>query len=326
MSGQSHPTGQSEPLEDLIREKALELGFAACGFSTARKLEKDAARLREWLEAGRQATMGYMERNFEKRTDPRQLVEGARTVISLLFNYYTEKEQEDPEAPVLSKYAYGKDYHLVMKEKLFALLDQVRQLIPETRGRVFVDSAPVLDRAWAREAGLGWIGRNSHLINRKYGSFVFIGELIIDQDIPHQPVIPEGDLCGSCDRCISACPTDAILPQRTIDSEKCISYQSIENRGPLPDGYARNMENRVFGCDICQDVCPWNRKAISHGEPALDPPEGLLQMSSKDWHQLTETRYEELFRDSPLERAGFARIHSTIQALKEVKKNKGSQE
>jgi epoxyqueuosine reductase len=215
-----------------IKAKALELGFADCGFAGAEPLSEDATRLRAWLDAGHHARMGYMANHFEKRTDPTRLVEGARSVISLLFNYYTDKVQKDPNAPVISKYAYGRDYHRVMKERMHQLFAFIESLHPGTEGRVFVDSAPVLDRAWARRAGLGWIGKNSCLISRKLGSFVFIGEIILNLELdPNQ--VPESDFCGSCKRCIEACPTGAILENRTLDAQRCISYQTIENKGEI---------------------------------------------------------------------------------------------
>lgn len=306
---------RNDPAEQ-IHQRARELGFAACGFVKVRELKEDAGHLKEWLSEGRQAGMSYMERNFEKRTNPSLLVDGARTVISLLFNYYTDKKQEDPQAPVLSSYAYGKDYHFVMKEKLFLLFDYIRELIPGSGGRVFVDSAPVLDRAWAREAGLGWIGKNSMLINRTYGSFVFIGEIILDHDLEPEPVVPEADFCGSCTRCIEACPTGAILTDRSLDSKLCLSYQTIENRDEIPNDLVAGMSNRVFGCDICQEVCPWNRKAIQHKVADFEAAEGLLSMSQEDWQAMDRASYKELFRDSAVERAGFKKLRATLDLLK----------
>lgn len=297
-----------------IKEKALELGFADCGFSKAEPLDEDAARLREWLDAGHHARMGYMANHFEKRCDPTVLVDGALSVISLLFNYYTDKEQSDPDAPVISKYAYGKDYHFVMKERLNLLFDFIRTLHPEAEGRVFVDSAPVLDRAWAKKAGLGWIGKNSCLISRNEGSFVFIGEIILNLELNYNQ-IPEGDFCGSCNRCVEACPTGAILDMRTLDSERCISYQTIENRGEISSDLTGKLSGRMFGCDICQDVCPWNRKAKLHTEPEFEPKPGLLELTEDEWSKLEKDRYKELFKDSPVERAGFKKLQSNLAFL-----------
>ncbi|TFH28142.1 MAG: tRNA epoxyqueuosine(34) reductase QueG [Bacteroidia bacterium] len=297
-----------------IKEKALELGFADCGFSKAESLPEEAARLQEWLDGGYHARMGYMANHFEKRTDPTLLVEGARSVISLLYNYYTDKKQTDPEAPVISKYAYGRDYHLVLKEKMNRLFYFIRSLHPEAEGRVFVDSAPVLDRSWARKAGLGWIGKNSCLISRKAGSFVFIGEIILNLELDYNQV-PEGDFCGSCRRCVEACPTGAILENRTLDSERCISYQTIENKGEISPELESLLAGRVFGCDICQDVCPWNRKAILHAEPEFEPSSDVLNMTADQWSHLDQERYKELFIDSPVERAGFSKLLNNLAFL-----------
>lgn len=297
-----------------IKDKAQDLGFADCGFSKTEYLSEDASRLQAWLDRGYNARMGYMANHFEKRTDPTKLVEGARTVISLLHNYYTDLKQVDPEAPVLSKYAYGRDYHFVMKEKMNRLFDFIKSQHPEAEGRVFVDSAPVLDRAWAKKSGLGWIGKNSNLISRKAGSFVFIGEIILNLDLEYN-LIPEGDFCGSCNRCVESCPTQAILDTRTLDSERCISYQTIENRGEISQELEGELSNRVFGCDICQDVCPWNRKAYPHAESEFEPASALLDMNSDQWSQLDKDRYMELFTDSPVERAGFKKLRSNIDFL-----------
>jgi len=301
-------------ISSAIKEKALELGFADCGFSLAEPLPEDATRLREWLDRGYHARMGYMANHFEKRCDPTKLVDGSRSVISLLFNYYTDKKQKDPEAPVISKYAYGRDYHFVMKERMNLLFDFIKSLHPEVEGRVFVDSAPVMDRAWAKKAGLGWIGKNSCLISRKAGSFVFIGEIILNLELVFNQV-PEGDFCGSCNRCVEACPTQAILNHRTLDSERCISYQTIENRGEISRTLEGELSNRVFGCDICQDVCPWNRTAILHAEPEFEPKSDLLDMSADQWSQLDKEKYRELFTASPVERAGFKKLKSNIAFL-----------
>ena len=297
-----------------IKARALELGFADCGFARAEPLPEDATRLREWLEADHHARMGYMANHFEKRTDPTRLVEGARSVISLLFNYYTDKVQKDPDAPVISRYAFGRDYHQVMKDRMHQLFSFIQALQPGTEGRVFVDSAPVLDRAWARRAGLGWIGKNSCLISRRSGSFVFIGEIILNLELdPNQ--VPESDFCGSCRRCVEACPTGAILENRTLDSQRCISYQTIENKGEISPELKGRLAGRAFGCDICQDVCPWNRKAPLHTEPEFEPRSSLLEMTADDWSQLDQEKYAELFKDSPVERAGFSKLLSTLDFL-----------
>ncbi len=301
-------------ISEAIREEALRLGFADCGFSRAEALPEDADRLKTWLDRGYHASMGYMANHFEKRSDPTGLVEGAKSVISLLFNYYTDRVQLDPKAPVLSKYAYGKDYHRVMKEKMGLLLEFIRTETGAVQGRAFVDSAPVLDRAWAMKAGLGWIGKNTNLISRCAGSFVFIGELITDLELEYNQ-LPEGDFCGSCNRCIEACPTGAILSNRILDAGLCISYQTIENKKAIPGPFRGKLENRFFGCDICQDVCPWNRKALNHGEPEFNPSAGLLEMTREEWEKLDRKTYTRLFKGSAVKRAGFPKVKETIAFL-----------
>ncbi len=306
--------GSTKSISQAIKAEALRLGFADCGFSRAEALPEDAERLQDWLHEGRHARMGYMANHFEKRTDPSLLVEGATSVISLLYNYYTDKKQIDPEAPVLSKYAYGKDYHFVLKEKMNLLFDFIKAQHYEVEGRVFVDSAPVLDRAWARKAGLGWIGKNSNLISRSAGSFVFIGEIILNLELEYNS-IPENDFCGSCTRCIDACPTEAILDMRTLDAEKCISYQTIENKGEISQELSGKLTNRAFGCDICQDVCPWNRNAMPHLEPEFEPKAELLGMSAEHWQNLERKEYTQLFKLSPVKRAGFDKLKGTLSFL-----------
>jgi len=308
------PKMSNTEISRAIKAKALELGFADCGFARAESLPEDATRLREWLDEGRHARMGYMANHFEKRTDPTRLVEGALSVISLLFNYYTDKGQKDSQAPVISKYAYGRDYHWVMKDRMHQLLAFIESLQAGTEGRVFVDSAPVLDRAWARRAGLGWIGKNSCLISRKSGSFVFIGEIILNLELDPKQV-PESDFCGSCRRCLESCPTGAILENRTLDAERCISYQTIENKGEISPELKGRLAGRIFGCDICQDVCPWNRKALLHAAPEFEASEELLEMTAEDWSQLDQETYRKLFKDSPVERAGYTKLMSTLDFL-----------
>jgi epoxyqueuosine reductase len=299
-----------------IKNEAVRLGFDACGFARAQFLEEDATRLKEWLDRGYHGSMNYMENHFEKRTDPRKLVEGAVSVVSVLLNYYTDRQQEDSNAPVISKYAYGTDYHFIMKDRLKKLLEFIDRQFGPVQGRVFVDSAPVLDRAWAQRAGLGWIGKNSNLINRKLGSFVFIGEIILDLELDDQST-PESDFCGSCSLCIDACPTSAILPGRTIDATKCISYQTIENRGEIDPGLKGRFENRLFGCDICQDVCPWNQKAISHKIREFDPAPQLMKMKASDWSALDKPTFNLLFTSSAVNRAGFSGLKRNLAFLEE---------
>ena len=309
-----------EELSAAIKEKAQELGFSGCGFSRAEALPEETKRLETWLQQGYQARMGYMANHFEKRTDPTRLVEGSRSVISLIYNYYTDKVQSDPEAPILSKYAYGTDYHFVIKDKMHELFTFIKSMHPETEGRVFVDSAPVLDRAWAYRAGLGWIGKNSMLISRTAGSFVFIGEIILNLELEYND-LPESDFCGSCNRCIEACPTGAILDTRTIDSERCISYQTIENREEISPEILPGLSGRVFGCDICQDVCPWNRKAVLHREKAFEPRPRLLELTAKDWQELESEEFDKLFHHSAVQRAGYRKIKSTLVSLQKKSKS-----
>lgn len=310
--------GKIQTISAAIKAEAIRLGFADCGFSQARSLKEDAIKLRNWLDNGYHATMGYMANHFEKCTNPVKLVEGSRSVISVLYNYYTDRLQEDTEAPILSKYAYGKDYHFVLKEKLGQLFEFIQVNFGPVSGRIFVDSAPVLDRAWAREAGLGWIGKNSNLISRTHGSFVFIGEIICDLVLEYNE-IPENDFCGSCNRCIEACPTDAILTDRTLDAQRCLSYQTIENKDPVDESIRPGLSNRMFGCDICQDVCPWNRKAVLHNEPAFVPSEMLLKMEREDWYDLDKEKYNMLFKNSAVKRAGFEKLKDTLRIIEEQK-------
>jgi len=299
-----------------IKSKACELGFDFVGISKARRLNEDADRLEEWLKVEGNAKMGYMENHFEKRVDPRKLVEGCKSVVSLLYNYHSKQTQTDPEAPKIAKYAYGEDYHFVIREKLNTLLAYIQAEIGEVEGRGFVDSAPVLDRAWARESGLGWVGKNSMLINRQRGSDFFIAELMLDLALDYDN--PIGDYCGTCTKCIDACPTEAILPQRQIDSNRCISYLTIELKDEqLPNAFKGNMENWAFGCDICQDVCPWNRFGKQNEEPRFQPSIDLLEMTKVQWQNLKEDRFKELFKNSALKRAKFKGLKRNVSFLKE---------
>lgn len=287
--------------------KAVALGFSACGISPAHSLEGERSALESWIENDMHGSMGYMARNKEKRLNPAELVEGARSVITVLLNYYSSKNQSDPDAPVISKYAYGKDYHFVLKDKLNELLGFIDREISPCEGRAFVDSAPVLERAWAREAGLGWIGKNSMLISRKYGSYVFIGELILDLELDYKSEI-EADHCGTCTRCIVACPTGAILTPHTIDARKCISYLTIENKEEISPDYSEKLNNRIFGCDICQDVCPWNKKVAETEVPEFKPVSGLLEMKKTEWINLDKPTYNKMFKRTALERAGYKKL------------------
>ncbi len=297
-----------------IKEKAIELGFLQAGIARADHLKEDASRLSEWLDRGYHGSMGYMENHFEKRVDPCELVEGARSVVVVLQNYFTREKQHDDQAPLISKYAYGKDYHRIMKTKLQSLYAFIKADIGAHSGRVFVDSAPVLERAWGRLAGLGWIGKHSLLLNRKHGSWFFIGVIITDMEL--EPDSPTNDYCGDCTRCLDACPTNAILPGKTIDASRCISYLTIESReDSLPEVFRSNMQNRAFGCDICQDVCPWSNNAHPHSEPWLDPLPGLLEMTRQDWVNLDKEKFNSLFEGSAVKRTKFSGLRRNIDFL-----------
>ena len=297
-----------------IKLKAQELGFFYCGISKATFLEEEAPRLANWLKENRNGEMKYMENHFDKRLDPRILVPGAKSVVSLLLNYYTEKKQEDSEAPKISQYAYGEDYHFVIKRKLKTLYNYIHEEIGDVDGRVFVDSAPVMDKAWAAKSGLGWIGKNTNLIHPNHGSFFFIAELILDLDL-----IPDGpmkDYCGTCTRCIDACPTDAIYEPYKVDGSKCISYLTIELKDELlPKEFSGKMDDWMFGCDICQDVCPWNRFSKNHSEPSFLPHKDLLSMSRSDWHELTEEVFRNLFKHSAVKRTKYKGLKRNIDFL-----------
>jgi epoxyqueuosine reductase len=298
----------------LIKQKALELGFFYCGISKAEFLEEEAPRLEAWLNEQRHGKMSYMENHFDKRLDPRLLVDGAKSVISLLLNYYTEEKQSDVNAPKISKYAYGEDYHDVIKEKLRQLMQFIETEIGEVSGRVFVDSAPVMDKAWAKKSGLGWIGKNSNLIHPKSGSFFFIAEMIIDLELEADG--PIKDYCGTCTKCIDACPTDAIIEPYVVDGSKCISYLTIELKDALlPTEFKGKMDNWAFGCDICQDVCPWNRFSLLHNEPRFNPSKNLLQLSNNDWQDLSEEVFNELFKLSAVKRTKFDGLKRNIDFL-----------
>ena len=295
---------------DLIKSHAKELGFLSCGISQAGFLEEEAPRLEAWLNNNYQGKMGYMANHFDKRLDPRLLVPGAKSVVSLLLNYHTDKIQEDPNAPKIASYAYGADYHYVIKDKLKALLTFIREEIGEVGGRVFVDSAPVMDKAWAAKSGLGWIGKNTNLITQKVGSFYFIAELIIDLELEYDT--PTTDHCGTCTACIDACPTDAFVAPYQLDATKCISYLTIELRDEIPSEFHKKLDDWAFGCDVCQQVCPWNRFSKQHEEPLFDPQPELLSMTKKDWHEMTREVFEVIFKNSAVKRTKFDRFKKNI--------------
>ena len=296
-----------------IKAEAERLGFMSCGISKAGFLEEEAPRLEKWLKEGRHGEMRYMENHFDKRLDPTKLVEGSKSVISLLLNYFPEEKQRD-DSYKISKYAYGTDYHFVIKDKLKKLMQFIQEEIGEVDGRAFVDSAPVLDKAWAAKSGLGWIGKNSNLLSKKTGSFFFIAELIVDLDLDYDA--PVTDHCGSCTACIDACPTQAIVEPYKVDGSKCISYFTIELKEELPQDMKGKFDDWMFGCDVCQDVCPWNRFSKAHNEPLFDPNPDLMRMTKQDWEEITEDVFQKVFKKSPVKRTKFSGLTRNIDFLK----------
>jgi len=306
--------GTPSEYSSIIKNSARQLGFLSCGISKADFLEAEAPKLEAWLRGGHHGTMSYMERNFDKRLDPRRLVPGAKSIVSLLYNYHSDQKQKDPEAPKISTYAYGTDYHLVIKNKLKAFMDILHREIGEVNGRVFVDSAPVMDKAWAAKSGLGWIGKNTNLISKKVGSFFFIAELILDLDLEYDT--PVTDHCGSCTACIDACPTEALIQPYQIDGSKCISYLTIELKEAIPNEFQGKMDNWAFGCDVCQTVCPWNRFATTHQEPDFEPHPELLSLTKKEWEEMNEAVFNTVFRKSAVKRTKYEGLQRNIKFLK----------
>jgi len=298
----------------IIKRLAREAGFSFCGISKAQFLEEEASHLEAWLSNNLHGSMQWMENHFDKRLDPRILVPGAKSVVSLMFNYYTNAKQKDITAPKISKYALGEDYHKVIKDKLYNLVDVLSAEIGKIEGRVFVDSAPVMERAWAAKSGLGWIGKNTLLINKGSGSFFFLAQIISDLDLEEDA--PIRDYCGTCTACLDACPTDAILPTRSIDSNKCISYLTIELKEQIPEHFQQNMDNWAFGCDICQDVCPWNRFSTPHNERKFEPSSQLLNLSKSDWQNMNETMFNQIFKHSAVMRTKFKGLKRNIEFLR----------
>ena len=298
----------------LIKSHAKRLGFLSCGISKAAFLEEEAPKLEKWLSQNMHGEMHYMENHFDKRLDPTLLVEGAKSVVSLLYNYFPEKQQRT-DTYKISKYAYGKDYHYVIKDKLKELMALLQEEIGEINGRIFVDSAPVLEQAWAAKSGLGWIGKHTNVITKKTGSFYFIAELIIDLELDYDT--PVTDHCGSCTACIDACPTQAIVEPYMVDGSKCISYFTIELKNEIPLEMNGKFDDWMFGCDICQDVCPWNRFSKPHNQPLFSPNEQLLNYSKKDWEEITREVFNEVFRKSPVKRTKFEGLKRNIAFLKE---------
>lgn len=300
---------------ELIKAEAKRLGFLSCGISKAEFLEEEAPRLEAWLNQNKHGTMAYMENHFDKRLDPTLLVEGSKSVISLTYNYFTEKLQNDPAAPKLSKYAYGVDYHYVIKDKLKELLESIKEKIGDVHGRAFVDSAPILEKAWAKKSGLGWVGKHSNLLTQRVGSFYFIAELIVDLDL--EPDHAVTDHCGSCTACIDACPTQAITEPYKVDGSKCISYFTIELKDNIPTEFKGKLDNWMFGCDVCQDVCPWNRFSKQHNQPLFNPTPELLHMTQKDWEEITQETFNKVFKKSAVKRTKYSGLTRNIKFLKD---------
>ncbi len=298
-----------------IKQEAYRLGFQYAGVSKSGFLAEEAEQLEEWLRRGYHGKMGYMENHFDKRLDTTQLVPDSKSVITLLYNYHTTQKQQDPLSPKISKYAYGKDYHWVIKDKLKLLLQFIETQIGQVNGRAFVDSAPVMERAWAAKSGTGWVGKNSLLITPRSGSFFFLAELIIDLELFYDG--PIKDYCGTCTRCIDACPTHAIVGDKIVDGSKCISYFTIELKDALPNEMSGKLDNWMFGCDVCQEVCPWNRFAKPHTEPLFEPHPDLLNMSRQEWTELTEEVFGQLFKQSAVKRTKYEGLMRNIHFLTE---------
>ena len=299
-------------ITEIIKRKAGDLGFSSCGVSKARFLKEEKKKFEDWLNNGYQGSMNYLNKNFDKRLDPRKLVHGSKSVISLTYNYYPPKKLVGKNNFIISKYAYGKDYHKILKKKLRKLFFFMKENIGNIEGRVFVDSAPVHERAWAKLSGLGWIGKNSLLINKKMGSYFFIAEIISDLDLEYDS--PVSDMCGKCTRCIDACPTDAITKAQVIDAQKCISYLTIENKKKIPKELQKNMNGYIFGCDICQEVCPWNRFSKPHNEESFLPNKEIKKYRKKDWIELTEETFNVIFKGSAIKRTKYKGLKRNIKA------------
>jgi len=304
----------AEKRTKLIKAEAKRLGFLDCKVAKAEFLENEAAQLENWLNKNMHGQMGYMANHFDKRLDPRKLVVGAKSVVSLSYNYYTDQAQKDPTAPKISKYAYGRDYHKVLKKKLKALMAFISDEIGEVSGRAFVDSAPVMDKAWAQKSGIGWMGKHSNILSKQVGSFYFLAELIIDLDlVPDGPVT---DHCGKCSACIDACPTGAIIKPYVVDGSKCISYFTIELKDEIfPKEYHGKFDNWMFGCDVCQQVCPWNRFSTEHTEPDFKPQADLLNLKKSEWLELTEDVFDKLFNGTPVKRTKYEGLKRNINFL-----------
>ena len=308
----------------LLKAEAHRLGFLACGVARAGFLEEEAPRLERWLREGRHGEMGWMANHFDMRLDPRKLVPGAKSVISLTYNYHTPVRQTDPAAPKLSTYAYGRDYHKVLKRRLKPLMAFITERFGDVALRAFVDSGPVLEKAWAQRAGTGWVGKHSNVIRQGTGSFFFLCELITDLEL--EPDAPATDHCGTCRRCIDACPTEAIIAPYQVDGSKCISYFTIELKGAIPQEMKGRFADRVFGCDICQDVCPWNSFSKPHNEPEFSPPDALMDLSGDEWHGMTELLFEELFSISAVKRTKYGGLRRNLDFISGSLRAEGPQQ
>jgi epoxyqueuosine reductase len=298
---------------ELIKNEAKRLGFISCGVNRAEFLEDEAPRLEKWLKMNMHGEMKYMENYFEKRLDPSKLVGDAKSVISLAYNYYP-KDLQNKEAPKVSKYAYGMDYHYVIKEKLIFFLSFIKDKIGDVNGRAFVDSAPILEKAWASKSGIGWVGKNSNLITKQVGSFYFLAELIVDLELDYDGI--ESDHCGECTACIDSCPTQAIVEPYVVDGSKCISYFTIELKENIPNEFKEKFEDWIFGCDICQDVCPWNKFSKPHKEPLFQSTSELMKMSRDEWNEITEETFNKIFKNSAVKRTGYKGLMRNLNFIK----------
>ena len=309
----SRNSSNKQKLTNFIKSKSVDLGFISCGISKADFLEEEAANLENWLKNEMHGEMSYMERNFDMRLDPRKILNGAKSVISLTYNYYTDKLQKDENFKI-SKYAFGTDYHFVIREKLKNLLFLIREKVGDINGRVFVDSAPILERAWAKKSGLGWIGKNTNLISKNVGSFFFLCEIIVDIELDYD--YSTTDHCGTCTACIDACPTNAIVEPYKVDGSRCISYLTIELKENMPEYAKDSYDKWIFGCDICQDVCPWNKFSKPHNEPLFSADEKFLSMSKNEWLEITKETFDKVFKDSPVKRTGYDGLKRNIKFIK----------
>ena len=303
----------SQSNSELIKKISAELGFSFCGISKAEFLKAEAPKLEAWLQRGYHGKMSYLENHFDKRLDPTKLVPGAKSVVSVIYNYFPAKDLAVEGKLKVAKYAYGEDYHIVIKDKLKEFMWRIQEEIGDVHGRVFVDSAPVMERQWAAKSGIGWIGKNSLLLNKQMGSFFFLAELILDLEL--EPDSPAKDYCGTCTACIDACPTDAIVDNGVINSNKCISYLTIELKDSIPSEFKGKMDNWIFGCDVCQDVCPWNRFSKPHSEKRFEHHGTWPNFSQQDWMELTEEIFQKNFGSSAITRTGFNGLKRNIQLV-----------